>query len=41
MNFEGFIMTLPYLVKGMIGIFVVTGLMILSIMGLNRFCPKD
>lgn len=41
MNIDAFLMTLPYMVKGMLGIFVVTGLMVLSIMALNRFCPRD
>ena len=36
MNFELFLQTLPYMAKGMCGIFVVTGILILSVVILNR-----
>ena len=36
MNFELFLHTLPYMALGMLGIFLVTGVIILSIYLLNR-----
>ena len=35
-NFDGFIDTLPYMGKGMLGIFVVTAVIILTIVILNK-----
>ena len=31
-----FVQTLPMLAKGMVGIFIVTGVLVLSVMGLNK-----
>ena len=36
MNFDLFMNSLPYLAKGMLGIFVVIGFMILTIVVLNK-----
>ena len=36
MNVHAFLQTLPYMGMGMLGIFIVTGLMILSIAVLNK-----
>ena len=36
MNFDLFMNSLPYLAKGMLGIFVVIGIMILTIVVLNK-----
>ena len=39
MNFKGFVEVLPYLLKGMAGIFIVTCVLILSIYILNKVAP--
>ena len=40
-NTEAFLTTLPYMGKGMLGIFVVTLVIIVSIMILNRVGNKE
>ncbi len=41
MNFELFLETLPLVGKGMLGIFIVTGVIILTVLLLNRLTrPK-
>lgn len=40
-NTEAFLSTLPYMGKGMLGIFVVTLVIIVSIMILNRVGSND
>ena len=40
-NTEAFLSTLPYMGKGMLGIFVVTLVIIISIMILNRVGNND
>ncbi len=40
-NTEAFLSTLPYMGKGMLGIFVVTLVIIVSIMILNRVGNND
>ena len=39
MNLEGFVQVLPYLGKGMLGIFAVTAVLIVCIYLLNRLAP--
>ena len=42
MNFNGFLETLPIMGKGMLGIFIVTGVIILCVYALNAiFSPKN
>lgn len=36
MNIEAFLFTLPYMAKGMLGIFTVTAILILGIVILNK-----
>ena len=40
MNVEALLNTLPYMAKGMAGIFIVTCVIILSMTLLNKFCNK-
>ncbi len=40
MNFEGMLGTLPIMAKGMVGIFIVTGVIILIMTLLNKFTSK-
>ncbi len=40
MNLEQFLQTLPYMLKGMCGVFAVTAVLILSIVLLNRFTRR-
>lgn len=40
MNFDALISTLPIMAKGMAGIFVVTCVIILVMVLLNKFCNK-
>ena len=37
MNFELFLTTLPIMLKGMLGIFIVTSIIILAMLLLNKF----
>ena len=37
MNYEAMIATLPIMAEGMAGIFIVTGVIILSMVALNKF----
>ena len=37
MNVSAFLYTLPYIVKGMVGIFLVTGVIVLTINLLSRY----
>ncbi len=40
-NYEAFLSTLPVMAKGMAGIFLVTCVIILVMLALNKFCaPK-
>lgn len=39
-NLERFLTTLPVMVKGMLGIFIVTAIIILAIVLLNKFTKK-
>lgn len=40
-NYEAFLSTLPVMAKGMAGIFIVTCVIILVMLALNKFCaPK-
>lgn len=39
-DFEQFLQTLPIMAKGMLGIFIVTGVIILTIYLLNKFTAK-
>ena len=41
MNVEQFLYTLPFLLKGMVGIFAVTAVIILSITLLNKLTNKS
>ncbi len=38
MNFDAFVSTLPIMAKGMAGIFIVTGVIILAMYVLNKLC---
>lgn len=40
MNIENFLYTLPYIAKGIVGIFVVTAIIILCIYSLNKLTSK-
>lgn len=40
LNFEAFLNTIPFFIKGMAGVFLVTLLFILSIYILKRVFPK-
>lgn len=40
MNFEGMLATLPIMAKGMLGIFIVIGIIILIMTVLNKFTSK-
>ena len=40
MNIENLLYTLPYIAKGIVGIFVVTAIIILCIYGLNKLTSK-
>ncbi|MEG1742697.1 MAG: hypothetical protein RR246_00855 [Clostridia bacterium] len=40
MNIDLFLKTLPIMAKGMAGIFIVTGIIILTIYILNKVCKK-
>ena len=40
MNVSAFLYTLPYIVKGMVGIFLVTGVIVLTINLLSRYAGK-
>lgn len=40
MNYEAFLSTLPIMIKGMAGIFIVTGIIVLSMYILNYLCGK-
>lgn len=40
MNFQNFLYTLPFMLKGMVGIFIVTLVIIGCIYLLNRFTSK-
>ena len=39
-NFEGFLDTLPIMAKGMAGIFIVTAVIVLTILILNKITSK-
>ena len=39
-NIERFLSTLPVMLKGMLGIFIVTGIIILTIVLLSKFTKK-
>lgn len=40
-NYEAFLSTLPVMAKGMAGIFIVTCVIIIVMLALNKFCtPK-
>jgi len=41
MNFQAFLDTLPVMAKGMAGIFIVTGIIILTTVLLNRFTKNE
>ncbi len=41
MNYEAFLQTLPIMGKGMLGIFVVTGVIILLMTALNKFSQNS
>ena len=41
MNVELFLQTLPIMAKGMAGIFIVTGAIILAMVLLNKITPSD
>lgn len=41
MNFDAMLRTLPYMGKGMAGIFIVTCVIILSMVILNKFCGNN
>ena len=40
-NIERFLSTLPVMLKGMLGIFIVTGIIILTIVLLSKFTKKN
>lgn len=40
-NYEAFLSTLPIMAKGMAGIFLVTCVIILVMLALNKFCATE
>lgn len=41
LNFNGFLQTLPIMVSGMVGIFIVIGIIYIVIAGLNKYFANN